>query len=190
VKMTKERWVYAAVLGVGLLALIVDRAMLSPAGASASTDLTPATDTPDLAAPPSDAEPAPSVPAAPPLAKRLEPDTPNWQLKIRDGFKAAESWLPAQQLTQEPETAAPDESEAFGTSHTLSAIHGHGTAVAVVVVNGKMLKLGQEIDGWTLTEIADLSAVFMQKEARVELSLKVPTVPGSVGKKPPAPGNP
>ena len=92
-KMSKERVVYAAVLGCGLVLLVLDRAIFAPAGADAApTDdysvQKADDDTAPIAMPETDASGSLS------LATRLSADSPDWQQNLRNGFIVSEQWIP------------------------------------------------------------------------------------------------
>jgi hypothetical protein len=106
--MTRQRWIYVGLLGLGLVALAADRLVLSPAGAAAATDAGV------TGAEPTDSTPAsPSIPGPvrPNLADRLSKIAWDAPGGVRDGFKADESWV----LPPRPE-AAPGAKEPAGFS--------------------------------------------------------------------------
>jgi hypothetical protein len=182
VKLSKERLVYAAVLGVGLLILVVDRALLAPSGADAA----PAE---DYSAPRDDsaATPAPETPSGastPSLANRLMADSADWQEKLRNGFRASEEWIPPPPPPEVAPTPTEDAAAVFAGAYTLTAVQGPRSTIPGALVNGRFVKRGEGLDGWLLSEVTSSSAVFTKGEARVELTLKLPQVAGSVTEKP------
>ena len=175
---------YAAVLGLGALALVVDRAILAPADAAA----TPAAAA-DAAAP-STSAPRPSAAPAPPrgesLAARLQrvgwDDGP--MPRTADAFVADESWrrepLPASGVAP----AAGELLAAFREGHRLTTVmaasktpDGSVASRAVAVIErapgGEKVCIGEgdEIDGFRLVKIGDRSVQLERAGAVVELAL-------------------
>jgi hypothetical protein len=179
-KMTRERVVYAAVLGAGLLALIVDRAMLSPGEAGAAALAEPAS------APARAAESVTGLPeghdSVSPrhqgLAQRLRSDDDLWLGSIRDGFRAAESWISPPQVQTVVEQTD-EEIDRFQRAHRLTAVNAGRNGKPTIIVNGRVVQQGSTLDGWLLLEVTAGSAIFQKGEHRAELELNQLRIPGS-----------
>lgn len=177
-RINKERAVYGIVLGAGVLALMVDRALLTPAGAHASADEFAI---PRDEAPAADPAGQPLAPApANSLANRMHADGAQWQASIRNGFVADVEWLPP--LNAGP-AAAPvvDEIADFVGSRTLSGLQGPKSTVPGAMVNNRFYRIGEDIDGWTLLEVTHKSAKFSKGELIAELAFELPNVASEVG---------
>ncbi len=162
-KLTGERKVYAAILGLGLLALIVDRTFMQPQGARADS----APPEPLLVAPKASpgAAPARRAPASagPSLAERL---------------KSAAELLPAAPPKDafDPNASSEDASprgstkaELFRQQHKLTAIvttDKGGTAL----IDGEAIRVGQTLGEFTLVAISDEGAHFERDGERVTLT--------------------
>lgn len=167
-KMTKQRIVLAAILGTGLLALGVDRFVLqsSATAPQAASAVTP------VLAEPSLQEQAlelaretleeSEVDSRPSLAGRLNetarqhalPDQPE-----RDAFAPSLAWTAAMTVTEPVEAIDDGQVRRFKQRHTLNAVMTPGDR-GVVVVNGQPLRVGGQIDGYTLVSVQGHSATF------------------------------
>jgi hypothetical protein len=189
-KLTKERKVYVAVLGLGLLVLAVDRVALSPAGATAA-ELTESYALPERSV----ATGIPTVPEtsiAPSgrgLAHRLRTDVADWRDSVGNAFKPSEQWLPPVKV-EEQNTRPRTDGEAFVAAHTLKGLTGHRTSGAGALVSGKFLQIGDAINGWVLIEVRTDGAVFEKDGERAELLLGYARVPGLARRDPAAPAPP
>jgi hypothetical protein len=175
VKLTKRQKISFAIFAVAIAALVVDRAFLGggsiPAGASASSSPPPVTDTPP-ASPPADV----NVPSSTiRLNQRLET---LWLERVRDinqprdVFTLAETWA-NDIFPKEPETTPEPEKNAvtvFQTNHQLQAvvISDH---MRCVTVNGRVLELGDELDGFKLIFIEEDAATFETGKSHVTLTM-------------------
>jgi hypothetical protein len=183
VNLTRERKVYAAVLGLGALALVVDRAILAPADAAA----TPAVSA-DAAAPAA----APRAPAAPmpprgeSLASRLQ--RVGWDVgpmpRTADAFVADESWRREPLLA--PGVAPPggELAASFREGHRLTTVmagrkrdDGSVAARPVAVIErvpgGEKVCIGEgdEIDGFRLVKIGERSVQLERAGTLIDLAL-------------------
>jgi len=192
--MSRSRLAVFVALGVALVALVVDRLVLAPSATgpqpAAAAESPPgpaaaATQPPTgPEAPPTAAETDPASPSAgpPPLASRLAAAAERFSLdpeRLRDGFAPAPSWLaelteppPSEPAEAAPEPETPSPAEAFREGHALTAVimtQRGGSAV----VNGRVVRLGQTVDGFTLVRLTRRSAVFASEDGEeVELRLR------------------
>lgn len=159
-----------AVFLLGLVGLVMDRVFLRPQGGpgAASADSSDA-----YAVPLSPARTAPS-PAAeaqgPGVAERLEriwPDRKPNAVEARDPFSLRGSWLGS---TGAGSSASPDPAEGFAQAHPLVAVVVDGRQ-SYVLINDHVLKLGEQIDGFTLVSVGAKSAVFERQGQRIVLEL-------------------
>lgn len=181
--MTHERKVLAAVLGLGLTALAVDRLMLggasNPAAADAGIPVEAAAYAVPTAGVPAERLPAIETNLDQSIAHRLR------DLAVRRGFTAdhvreafvpAESWVPRTPADDEVETSvtpAVDVGAGFKAAHTLSAIMGSGPT-AVAIVDDRPIRIGDRIDGHVLVGVEARSAMFESPAGSVELTLAAP----------------
>ncbi len=177
-KLTKERRVYAAILGLAGAVWAVDRLWLSggpqPASASAIAAGAPAVAAPASAAPGAGNSAAPKAA----LADRLEslrrslPAAPAGD----DAFRVPAEWRPNLPEAPSAAPAAPRfDTEAFSKAHRLTRVLMGSNINAAVVDGGSMLRPGQELDGMVLKEVTARSAIFERDGAEVELTLDGPT---------------
>ena len=147
-RLTKERKLYIAVFGLGLVALVVDRVFLTPAGASGAP-VEPAAESPTAAAPAHPA-PAPAPQSGPSFGERLEQHAVWPEGPLQDAFLAPDTWVGPR--TAPP--AAPEvQSEApFATRHHASAISSANHA-SFALVDGKTLRVGDVLDGHTFVRV-------------------------------------
>jgi hypothetical protein len=178
-KLSKSKVISLAALGLAVAAMLVDRLVVGPdAAAPKSAEATIAS---RPAAPAAPAAPATTVPASAPirLADRLKvlAEAPNLDpLHARDAFVPPESWL-AQPKTPETAAAAPaaDPAEKFIHEHKLTSVLTAGDG-GIAMVNGKVLRVGQEVDGFKLVRLEPGCAVFRGGDD-VDVKLKTLTEP-------------
>jgi hypothetical protein len=181
--LTRSRKIVLAVLAVAVAALLVDRLVLAPSASGPKQAQARPTPSGGTAEAKTAALPVPATlsgtEADSALAERLEATAERFQLDpeaLRDGFVPARAWLdelvePVPQ--EEPEQVAPEASpaEQFAEQHTLTSvilISGGGSAV----IDGKVVPVGQAIDGFTLIRLTRSSAVFAGGGEEVELRLR------------------
>ncbi|MEX0654498.1 MAG: hypothetical protein WD534_14780 [Phycisphaeraceae bacterium] len=177
--MTKQRKVLAAILGTGLMALGVDRFVLESSATTpqAASAVAPAVDTPsvqeqalDLAREALDES---NVSQRASLADRLNetarqhalPDRPH-----RDAFAPSATWTDAIAPTEPVEAVDDDRARRFKQNHALNAVMTPGER-GVVVVNGKPLRVGGQLDGFTLVSVQGQSATFEGPVGQVVLTI-------------------
>ncbi|MBL7140608.1 MAG: hypothetical protein ISS74_06830 [Planctomycetes bacterium] len=180
--LTRSRKLCVAILGLALAALAVDRVFLAsgtsgPKAAGASS--LPAPDSADAAGASQDKKTLPAADRPPTLAARLESAAEQFALaptEMRDGFSIAETWLAELQVPTAahppgPAEPQPSAAEAFAGRHTLTSViltSQGGSAV----IDGKVVPLGQAVDGFTLLRLTRESAVFGAAGEEVELRLR------------------
>jgi hypothetical protein len=184
VKLSKQRKVYVALLGLGLLVLAVDKFMLAPEGAGATEPPLPS-DTPAAdATPQPKAEPSapPSGPAKPPLANRLAEALRPDAAPARDGFRASPSWIQPPKGEESEAPAPVTKADKFIANHKLMMILTktvNQELVHTAVIAGKVYRIGDALDGFTLAFIDHEArrVVFKADGESVELALPAKTVP-------------
>lgn len=179
-KLSKQRTVYVALLGLGLAALAVDKLMLAPASAEASPEPAPeAAPAPQAAAP----APAPAPKSSGPFLASRVVVAARGGSGGRDAFRAATDWVrPVEQqgapASENP--AAPGIAE-FKAKHSLWMIGSApkekgGDPLPAAFVNGKALHVGDVIGGFELSIIDERArrAVFRSASGEVELCIPGP----------------
>ncbi|MBN1513966.1 MAG: hypothetical protein JXB13_18255 [Phycisphaerae bacterium] len=157
----RRKKIYAALIALGLVAVVVDR-LLGP-GASDATGAARAADAAPRATGPAGLALADSarVEAAPFPRNMPAPPTPE---PARDPF------APPRQQPQEPREpgdAGPDgelpglsaASVTFARSHRLSAVLAGGDA-GIVILDDQLLRIGQSVQECTLTHVENAEATF------------------------------
>ncbi len=197
--MNRERKILVAILVLGLLALVVDQLFLStgePASADAAVTVPPSaigmsaiTAPPtigDIAAAdaPSSSVESPDAPALaqvpPSVAGRLRKAEQGMAIDpqdVADAFEPPASWLP-QPDAADGQAAQPlsAQGRAFAQRHQLEAVMLQGER-SFILVDGKPLRSGDVLDGWTLVQIDARSAVFEAGDVRAVLRLTQTQVP-------------
>jgi hypothetical protein len=158
--MTTKNKAYIAIVSVGLLALVIDRVYFTPPAAVAA----PAAIAEAVPRSPARTEGGVSEPAADgTISSKLAavglPDLQN----LTDSFSPSNAWIGggAQPVVDD-----------FKTTHKLTAVmtsHSGGGAI----VNGQLIKLGQTLDGFTLTTINSRTVEFVKGGTKIELSLGI-----------------
>jgi len=109
----------------------------------------------------------------PPLADRLQTVARTLALdptRMRDAFVPSEDWL-SELKPPEPVAAPPDPAEGFGQRHSLSSVILMG-AGGSAVVDGRAVRVGQELDGFRLLRLTPTGAIFQSGDRQVELRLR------------------
>ncbi len=184
--MNKQRKTIVVVLGVAMLALVVDRVFLQesagPRKAGADTSV----------APTSSATPLVQQPTAPHaneqgvvLARRLEQLQQSEQFNlsaVRNAFEPDKSWIqPKIEIKRhgkqgETRQATLDPVQNFIESHRLTAVLGVGESGAAIV-EGERWPINKTINGWTLTTITIRTAVFEKDGKQAVLQIAKPEIP-------------
>jgi hypothetical protein len=159
VKLTGERKVYAAILGLGLLGLVVDRAVLQPQHASAASADAPLGDPlvgKEGLSPKPKARPAASV-EAPSLSARFRgaaTKTLAGDERVIDAFNPN-----AGESRDDTVSSQPSDADLFKQSHKLTAIVTTENG-GVAIVDGKTIGVGQKVGEFTLVKLDDAGAHF------------------------------
>lgn len=177
-RMTRERKIYAAVLGVALMALTADKLFFGPpesqAGAPANLLVNggsrPAPPAHGIvvvkATPPADAPNPLSLNA---LTQRMRQVRDLEQLDLEncpDLFHAPKSWAP-------PQVVENTAKQQFLARHRLVAVlkSSHGGMAVLDGGDRKSVRVGQVVDGFRLTRLGERSATFEAKEGTIELQI-------------------
>lgn len=167
-----------AVLALAVLALLIDWLFLGgdathPSAASASVGAPPAETAVPPAPPPEPTAVADAKPDAdgPLLADRLRTAARTLGLdptNTREAFAPSEDWLPELRLPGPPQR---DPAEDFARQHRLTSVILIGTGGSAVV-DGRAVRVGQELDGFRLVRLTSAGAVFQAGDSQVELRLR------------------
>jgi len=168
--LTKRQKTLLAVFFLGLFGLGVDHVFLRPRG---GPDATSADSPDDYAVPLSPAPHAPSPAAEAPdpgMRDRLAQVWPDQKLnavEARDPFSLAGSWSDGNGTGP---SAVQDSQEAFARAHPLAAVVFSGQQ-SYISIDDRILKLGEQIEGYILVSIGPKSAVFERQGERIVLEL-------------------
>jgi hypothetical protein len=166
-KLTTERKIYLALLGLGLLVLGVSQFSFgssAPAQDPAEMLVRQPKDISAVAAAP-DIRPAVSV------AERLRAFS---RTHLAPGGNCLDAFqtLHAPEPTATPAVVAPAVS--FQQGHRLQAVVMAGPR-SHAIINGRLITLGQSIDGYRLVEVKPRSGVLQSAKERVELRMVQPS---------------
>ena len=174
--MTKQQKILAAVLALGVGAVVVDQAVLG-GGVSGPGEATAHSDSSDAAASPRPAQAAQAaagvgavdLDAGRTLADQLD-ELANEQLAAatpaQDAFAPGPGWVaPPEPVEIEQADPAQDAVDGFAGQRRLRAVMATGQA-GVVNVSGVVLRVGEQLDGMTLQRVERKSAVFMHESGR------------------------
>lgn len=167
-KLSGKQKMYGVVLAVGAAALIVDRMYFTPASTDAG--LIPAATAVDGA---SLTNPGVAVTGAQasgePVAEQLKQAAGGGLSDLPDAFAMPAAWAKeagVEGLGSASEVTAMQ----FCGVHKLTAIL-HSGAMATVIVDGRLLRLGQCIDGFTLARVGSRWARFERSDVAVDLTM-------------------
>jgi hypothetical protein len=167
-KVTKQQKIFAGLLALGLVALAMDRFVFSPQTAQASDDSAAL-----LVAKPSKVA-TPTIAASGklavdssvtnPIALKLNALSDSLHLPnapVKDAFLPSQAWLgkPSGERT-DPKT--------FEQMHQLSGVMLSGSHPAAMI-NGKLVSVGDMIDGYRLISVAPGAANLQMDEIKVTL---------------------
>lgn len=178
--ISSKHKIYGGVLGVGLIALVTDKAFLAPADAAAkdpvvaeyavapqASVLASARSELDLLAPEATAKASNNIiEQLNRIADAKELDLDN----IQDAFEPSKAWQTTSDNVVQTTTTGDGPSSRFLRNHRLLAVMGNGNSPSVII-NDKCLFIGQEIDGFTLFSVGDRVAVLKFDGLRVQLEL-------------------
>ena len=180
-KMTKERKIYLAMLVIGLVALVLDRLTSSPQNAraeDASSFVVERTDKSASSGGSTVATGAEHTAVGPDLSVRLRALGERMRLDShsRDLFRAPASWAPKTAVmplaTTAPVADPGSPAGEFERSHRLTAVLLSGRQ-RHAVVDGKMVRPGQAIDGFMLISVTHDTAVFRSGAATAVLRTEI-----------------
>ena len=169
-KLTKQRKIYIFAVSLTGVWLVTDRVISSqpaigPARASANL-IVPE----DAAAEQAELAPPASVAAGVSMAQLLDriPDRTDRSGPLRDVFKPPASWLHQPKPTLEQVPQQEEVMEDFADQHRLEAVV---PTQQLAMVDGRILKVGQKLAGFTLVAVEARSTVFQKENVRVRLSM-------------------
>jgi len=173
-----------AVLGMSVIGFLVDKVLMdsaspktaraaAPAAARVASDRAPAAGLVKLAGAPQ--LPAPGATRTP-LAERLEALTlPDGEpTGIREAFAPSAAWLASLDEAKPKPSGArePDSTADFARQHKLTSVLRRGN-VGSAIVDGKVVEVGEQLDGYRLTGLTADSAVFMSPRHPKEVRLSI-----------------
>ena len=176
-RLTKQRKIFAAFLGLAAVAFLADRLFFLPAGAGAA----PIVEAEPEADKPGPVETAAPAPKGPSLAARLSTvgRTVN-ESSERDPFSRV--WLARGNEKAPVASDLPASPSAFEAAHELTAVLDPRTGKGMAVIGRKgaaqgteaqsTVRIGGMVDGWTLVSIDATSVSFKCGASRVTLELK------------------
>jgi hypothetical protein len=168
--LTKRQKVLLGVFLAGAVALVMDRAFVRPQGGPAAASADASEFVVEHAIPPSNVPVPPAQPQEGCVTRCLERLWSDEEMdfqRLRDPFSLPESW-PVEGARSVG--ATPDPAALFAQRHQLTAVVIDG-AGSYVLIDGRLLRPGQEIDGFRLVSVADRSALFDRAGTRVTLEL-------------------
>jgi len=182
-RLSAKHAVYAGLLGLAAAALVVDRLWLT-GGAAVPSQAQASIRPPDRTLPavvsaasaagePVPAAPLPRAPAS--LADRLKALAASRAVdpgSTMDAFLLPESWIVRSQPTKPLAPPAPpaESIRRFEDGHAVTSVFFSEQGGAAIV-NGKLMKVGNEIDGFKLVRVTAAGAVFASGGEEVELKL-------------------
>jgi hypothetical protein len=100
-------------------------------------------------------------------------------MHARDAFAPPESWLVLPKPAEAPAVAvapADDPAEKFAREHKLTSVLLTGSG-GIAIVNGKVLRVGQEVDRFRLLRLEPGYAVFHGCDDDIDVKLKAQADP-------------
>lgn len=182
-KLNKSQKVYVIILAVAAVGFLVDRVLLVPgASGPAQVQAGAVHRTPSGRPQPPTTEP-PAATAS--VAKRLARFNDVRQFDIttvREALSPSPTWLAELQLPEpgpKPEASQPVAVAPVQMSPTERFIRRHRLKSTIrrdnggwALIDGHIVEVGQEFDGYRLVEVTDDGAVFESDQGRVELRLR------------------
>ncbi|MHC4985370.1 MAG: hypothetical protein ACYTFO_04355 [Planctomycetota bacterium] len=185
-KLTKSQRAYVAVLVVAVAAFLADRFLVGAGDsrveqASAAPPGAGAIETPLTTPRPPSTSDTPSIAAQLATLQEMRPADLEG---VREAFSPSESWnqqlRPAHPPQDRPAASTAGNqsvrADQFVAGHRLMSIL-HLAEGGVALVDDKVVRIGQTLDGFTLIELTEDTAVFASDERRVELRLADPAGP-------------
>lgn len=191
-KLTRERKILMAVLCLGGGALLVDRVLLED-GQTAPQSAAAEQAAFEAHAPDAVSDETEGIMQAtmallsesaeePMLNERLRETAVAHDaspLQPRDAFAPSAAWREpeAPEPTAEPTSSDPasakEVAERFRAQHRLDAIMAEGIA-GLAIINGRAVRVGQQVQGFTLKRVGQRAAVFTDGMVEVELKVRQP----------------
>jgi hypothetical protein len=185
VRQSTQRKALAAVLGLGVLALVLDRAVFTPGEAGAVTPSAsgpaPATASTQASAPQRTAKPGSTSMAV--VRKNLYAalDVTEWDDRAIGGsLRPTPGWaLFADPREERPAPSGTSQMDRFRQAYHLKAVMKQGDSWVAIITGGQfkqgqLFRVGSALDGFRLIKLDDRTAVFEAGSQRVELSLPKP----------------
>jgi len=175
--LSKKRKVYVCVLGLAVLILLVDRVFLGPAGLAPEEASAGPVGTSSSAAAvgksattgaPQAAEPAPEQSIVVRLRALGQAQTDT--AAVRDAFRPSPSWLAEMRPSRGGEASGRSDAPRRSFNHRLMAVMMDGQG-GLAIIDGKCLRVGQTMDGFTLVRLSKSSAVLEAGGQKVKLRL-------------------
>jgi hypothetical protein len=178
-KVSLERKVLIGALGVGVLAFVLDRTVFS--AGSTETEPANAVDASAYVVKPSaaprtpDKQIAPVEPSTNSLAARLRAAAAAARMgngEPRDAFMPSPAW----ETTNAVAEPAARSTAQFAARHHLNGVlasgeHNSGGGGGHALVDGKIIAVGQIVDGFRLVSVSHRSAAFESADGRVVLEM-------------------
>lgn len=171
-KLSKKQRVSVCVLALAVAALVADRVFLrSDEAPPAEAGAAPVAGLDELTGTSPSRSPAVEGRSLAARLRELSASADPSSGDVRDAFRLSQAWL-AYLSPPKPATAAPESKPKPGRPvHRLTAVildKDGGRAI----VDGKYLRVGQELDGMKLISVSERSAVVESRGTRVELTLE------------------
>jgi hypothetical protein len=175
-QLTSKHKIYGAIVGIGLAWLGYDQISAGPQAAGANEADTllvaPSSAKPQAAVVVQTASPGASVSEAG-IADRLQEVAQAHPFNFeatRDAFTPAEAWVAARPAVGQADANADE----FVKKHRLMSVMVVGRT-ATAQIDGKLLRLGEEIDGFKLVSITKESVILYGDGVRAELRFIEPS---------------
>lgn len=170
-KLTAKHKAYGGVLGVGLLALLVDKAFLGPGEAAGQVPSTHHAANQDQSSPVEAPEMLVSTPTSEyALARQLQAIAEARDIDVQ---RTPDAFAPPGWRIEKPSRIVTPVEARFRRAHRLNALMAaQGTSYAIV--DGRRLGVGDMLDGFTLIEVTEGTAVFSSSESESVVTLKLP----------------
>lgn len=173
-KRATQRKLAFGLLGVAAAALVLDRTVLSPGGGSAATPDAAPKAQPSGAAPLQIVVGSPATREQPPTSGKLSSrlnialDSPKWTAdQVVGSLRSTPQWVNGQQADSGAQSA-----QTGFNAHVLKAVmNGKSESSRIALIDGKPMKVGDTLDGYTLVSVGARSAVFELGSSRIVLNL-------------------
>jgi hypothetical protein len=180
-KVTKSQKIYSAVLGLGVCALLYDRCFNDPKVAPRAVPVNASLvlDHPEMQVNTPEAVVSVAENDIVSRLQRLQANLPAFP-RMRDAFTPSPAWI----ANTDKEEAGPSERAIkFQGAHRLRAIldmRGQKQAI----VDDSLVKVGQSLDGFELTSVDNLHAIFVDRDTQAVLTLETASLSQSTQQDP------